>query len=412
MPILDRRRPTQRRPERRVVDEDDDIELPPYEPLACPLTNEAKRAIAELSNSRDVHRYQNHIKSSITNLSQSVADINDVTRERHEMIKRLAAKRAESESQEKSQREDEVEEHTAALDAEVPRLTKEAEAAVRDLIDRQVQLDDDKAALAETVDYYQQLPAAPSSRSRRRTRHRAEDVDGEDGGAEEGEELAAPALPDQSVIDTLRQHRDEKVREYEKMNAYQRYAVNNDYAGFKKLWHDAVHGDTGAPLPNAKRWFDDAGNPVMPRTVSGDSQDVKNEGEGAEDDEDEDVVIAGEVRDYRCPLSMQEYKEPYSNRMCSHTYEKEWIVDMLRKQPNKRSQCVVPGCSKEFGLEDFYHDDVILRKMKRAQQLQRLAEEGGSSSVDEDGDDDNPQEVRRRKLARSQKRKVEEIDDE
>lgn len=363
MPILDRRRPTQRRPERRVADDEDDdaaCDLPEYEPLACHLTNEAKRAIAELSNGRDMHRYQGHIKESVKHLGNSVAAANDALRERHQEIRRLAARRAESESDsgplDKSQREEDVEAHVEnVLGVRVPELTAEMEAAMRDLVDRQIRLDDDKAALADTVDYFQRLPPAPPRRRRQRN---GEDGEG-DGEEEEDEEEPAP---EHSVIDTLQQHRAAKTREYERLNAYQRYALNNDYAAFRKLWHDAHHGDSGPPLPNAKRWFDDAGNPVMPRAV--DSQDAKDgAGGGAgggDEDEDEDLVIAGEVRDYRCPLSMQEYKHPYSNRLCNHTYEKQWIVEMLRKAPGQRAECVVAGCSKvRFSLKTLIPPEVF-----------------------------------------------------
>ncbi|KAF9876247.1 hypothetical protein CkaCkLH20_06190 [Colletotrichum karsti] len=399
MPILDRRR-QQRRPERRVADNGDDqtLDLPPYEPLACPLTNEAKRAIAELSNTRDVHRYQTHIKNSIQHLGQSVMDINDVTRDTRDSVARVAAKRPESALEDKSERELGLEKHLAALEADVPTISAEAEAALRDLIDRQVQLEDDKAALVATVDYFQSLPA-PAARPRRGQQ------DGEGEGQDEDVEMPPP---EQSVIDTLRQHRAEKQREYERLNAYQRYALNNDYAAFKKLWHESVHGDNGPPVPNAKRWFDDAGNPVVPRMSAG--QDVKNEGGAAEDDEDDDLIIASEVRDYRCPLSMAEFQEPYSNHVCNHTYEKQWLVDMLRKAPGGRGVCAVPGCEKSFQLSDFYDDRVILRKMKRAQELQRLAEQEGSSSSDDD-DDDRPA-VKSERRSQGRKRKMETIDDD
>ncbi|KAK2041331.1 E3 SUMO-protein ligase nse2, partial [Colletotrichum somersetense] len=349
MPVLERRRPGQRRPERRVIDDDDEAprsDLPEYEPLACPLTAEAKRAIAELSNSRDVHRYQNHVKASIGHLSSAVAGINDSVRNCHEKLQRYNEKRAESndlDSQEKSQRELELEAHMATLDDEVSRLTAEAEAALRNLIDRQVELDDEKAALSETVSYFQ---AIPEQAPRQRRRARAEANVDNSNMDEEGDTVNdLPPPPDHSVIDLLRQYRTEKAHAYRRQPAYQRYALNNDYAAFKKLWHDAVHGDTEVPLPNAKRWFDNAGNPVMSATYR-QPGNVKGEpGARGADDSDEDLVIAGEIRDYRCPLSMQLFENPVSNNVCSHTYEKQWIVDMLRKAPMKRAQCPVAGCS-------------------------------------------------------------------
>ncbi|KAK2003508.1 hypothetical protein LX36DRAFT_651106 [Colletotrichum falcatum] len=417
MPVLERRRPGQRRPERRVIDDDDEAPgsyLPEYEPLACPLTAEAKRAIAELSNSRDVHRYQNHVKASISHLSSSVAGINDSVRTRHEHLQRIVEKRAESndlDSQEKSQRELDLEAHTATLDDEVPRLTAEAEAALRDLIDRQVELDDEKAALVETVSYFQ---AIPEQAPRQRRRPRAE-TNGDDSNMdEEGDTVDdLPPPPDHSVIDILRQYRADKTRAYQHQPAYQRYALNNDYAAFKKLWHDAAYGDTEVPLPNAKRWFDSAGNPVMPATRR-QPGNIKGElGAQGADDSDEDIVIAGEVRDYRCPLSLQEFENPVSNKVCSHTYEKQWIVDMLQQAPMKRAQCPVAGCSMELGLEDLYDDQVILRKMKRAlEEQRRREEEEADGSISDEENEDEPRRVKREARGKSQKRKVEEIDDE
>ncbi|OBR09300.1 E3 SUMO-protein ligase nse2 [Colletotrichum higginsianum IMI 349063] len=384
MPILERRRPGQRRPERRVVDDDDDVpgsDLPEYETLACPLSAEAKRAIADLSNSRDVHRYQNHVKTSIRHLGFSVVGINDAIRTRHETLKRFAEKRAESndlESQEKSQRELDVEAHTAALEEEIPRLTAEAEAALRDLIDRQIELDDEKAALTDTVSYFQALPEqAPRQRRRPCAVANADDSNAEEDG-DAVDDLLPP--PDQSVIDILRQNRADKAREYQRQSAYQRYALNNDYAAFKKLWHDAVHGDTEMPLPNAKHWFDNAGNPVMPMRRSP-ANTGDEPGAQAADQSDEDIVIAGEVRDYRCPLSMQLFENPVSNN--------------------------------ELGLDDLYDDPVILRKMKRAlEEQRRLDEEAAEESSSDVEDEDEPRPVKREARSKSHKRKVEEIDDE
>ncbi|KAI3537349.1 hypothetical protein CABS03_02218 [Colletotrichum abscissum] len=404
MPVLSRR--GQRRPERRIADdEDDDSE---YEPLSCPLSAEAKRAIADLSNSRDVHRYENHLKASIRHLGFSVVGINDAVRTRHEALARFAEKRAESQShQEKSQRELDVEAHTAALDDEVPRLTAEAEAALRDLIDRQTELLDEKAALADTVNYFQTLP---DGRTRAEANGRGGDADEDDNDA--ADESVLPPPPEYSVIDILRQQRADKLTEYERMTAYQRYAVNNDYAAFKKLWHDAAHGDAEVSLPNAKRWFDDAGNPVMPtvsrRGGSGDGESAAAAARGAEaDDSDDDLVIAGENREYRCPLSMQLFKDPVSSSACSHTFEKAAITEFLRRSPGHRAQCPVAGCSKEIALNDFFDDPVILRKMKRALEQQRRREEEEEEREGEESDGNGDGDEPRRK-----KRKVEEIVDD
>lgn len=119
-----------------------------------------------------------------------------------------------------------------------------------------------------------------------------------------------------------------------------RYGDNNDYKNFKRTIHDASHaGQDKPPLPRAKNWFPE-----------------ENEDYAAEDS-DEDVVIESATTNLKCTFTLQYFKEPYSNNLCPHTFEKYAIVDYINdsgtsfsqsngQRGEKRASCTIPGCGK------------------------------------------------------------------
>lgn len=131
--------------------------------------------------------------------------------------------------------------------------------------------------------------------------------------------------------------------------------------------------------------------------------------EALSDDSDDDIEIAGEVQSLKCPLTLQIFKEPYSNKVCQHTFEKYAIVEyynknaagemqasQARRRPEpigpKTIECPVAGCSERLQLADFYEDQFMLRKIKRLEaengndnEESRMQEDDGDS--DEDNED-------------------------
>jgi E3 SUMO-protein ligase NSE2 len=143
---------------------------------------------------------------------------------------------------------------------------------------------------------------------------------------------------DQSIqgpLHVYRELRAKKRDEYAALSAHQRYALNNEYATFKKLWHDGMVGEEGPPLADASRWFDAQGDPVMPGL-----------GDAAEDaeDSDDDIAVEREVISLICPITQQMMEEPYSNRKCKHTFEKAAILHHLGV--SDPIQCPQTGCSQ------------------------------------------------------------------
>lgn len=289
-------------------------ELPEYEPPDCPLDETSRRAIAALANPADARDYPRRLGESYEFLKDSVRDLNDHHVLRRGQLKGMQEKRRErgGAGAEPSEHERQLAEAVEALRDAVPGLTRASEAAVRAVIDWQAELADEEKALDEAVarleEDYAQYAAA------------AQEQDPDD---EPPRPAGARAL--------FAEARDGLRAEYAATTMYQRYGLSNEYIQFKKLWHDAVHADDGRPLPEAARWFGRDGAPA--------------EDADAEDDDD-DLIIAGEIQDFRCPLSMQVMTNPYTAPACKHTFEKAAIYEYLGPQPNRVVQCPQTGCAK------------------------------------------------------------------
>ncbi|KAF4992184.1 hypothetical protein FGRMN_7315 [Fusarium graminum] len=342
-----------------------DIALPKYEPPVCPLTDAARRSLNDLSNTRPTAVYQQQINESIRLLGFSVSDIHERLRTQRETLAGHKARR-EDKGTARSEEEQRLEEHLVEFEERVNTLTESSEKAVRDLIDRRAELEDEDGIIRGVYD----TVTAEAEEQRQRVEAQ-----------EDGEEGEREQLTTSSVIAVYKDLRAKQESEYKNMSAYQRYAVHNDYTGFKKLWHDAVAGEEGPPLPDASRWFTQNGEPVMHGAVSG-------MGAEHDDDDDDDIAVAREVISINCPLTLQPMKDPFTNRNCKHTFEKSALLEYLPMRGE--SQCPQAGCSQTFSRarfdQEFFNDQAMVRRIKRVRQAQEQQEM--EEDDDADGDDD------------------------
>ena len=107
------------------------------------------------------------------------------------------------------------------------------------------------------------------------------------------------------------------------LTVHSRYASNNDYIGFRKIIHDALHpGDDAPPMPKASTWFPDSqvtlgaadGNASQPAPVAND---------------DDEVAIASEKKSLKCPITLLTMTDPLSSTKCPHSFERSAILGML-----------------------------------------------------------------------------------
>ncbi|EOO01806.1 putative chromosomal organization and dna repair protein [Phaeoacremonium minimum UCRPA7] len=376
--------------------------LPPYEPPSCPLNDAGKRALAELANSRDTKKYETHVNRSIDLLRGSVGAINDRLQIRRNHAQRLAEKIQEGGGS--SDRADELaqaQQLAVEIGEEVDGLTARSETAMREVIDLKVALEDERAVVQ---DLQGQVTEHQESASHHRQRGEAEE------GEDEDEEMvdAAPPVP---ILDLLKTGREAKAAEYNKLGMYEKYATQNDYILFKKTWHDAVHPDDDIPLPDATTWFGKDGQSA----TTGKKRRGRRTTQA--DDDDDEIMVEREVISYKCPLTLATFKEPYSSKLCKHTFEKSAILGMIR-QGGGQIQCPQTGCSQVLKAKDLFLDDVIVRKIKRAQEAEKRAQEESDSEPDEDGDRSmaiqGERDIKAERVERSQRgrRVVEDIEDE
>ncbi|OIW25193.1 hypothetical protein CONLIGDRAFT_84590 [Coniochaeta ligniaria NRRL 30616] len=377
---------------------DSSNELPPYEPPSQPLNDAARRALAQISNNRSTRKFDDHLKKSTELIRDAVGATNDRAWENHATLQQRVEKLAQA-GKDKTEADLELENYVAKLGEDVSATTGQLEAGLRDVIDYRVELEDEPAVLdmvrGELESQAQNWRPREGANMSKKKEPRPSAADGlgdamnddEDAGEEENEEDSEMREPEDrtaltGVNDVLQKVRQSKAEDWTRLDMGQRYAKHNDYIMFKRTLHDAQHPTDDATLPHASAWFGPDGRPVLSKIGETDAP-------GEDDDE---LQIAGEVRTFRCPLSLQVMEEPYSNNKCKHTFDKKAIVDFITTN-NGVVQCPETGCTQQLSIQDFFLDKILLRKIKRQQQADAQKdkddfgmEQDEEEQVDEDGD--------------------------
>jgi hypothetical protein len=123
--------------------------------------------------------------------------------------------------------------------------------------------------------------------------------------------------------------------------------------------HDALHpGENAPPVPHASTWF-----PEDNLNESAGSRRRRNNTTDNTNNDDDEIQMTGVTFNLKCPLTLQVFKEPYSNNVCSHTFEKSAFLAYFNssatvfaqpgqrgrgQQPQgpKRAKCPQSGCDK------------------------------------------------------------------
>ncbi|KAK0640890.1 zinc-finger of the MIZ type in Nse subunit-domain-containing protein [Cercophora newfieldiana] len=376
--------------------------LPPYEPPAQVLGEASRRELANVASNNDARKYQHHLVKSTDSLRDAVGAINEHLASQRAHLARLQER---SKGGEKSQVQLHLEESIAELEATVPDLTSQIEEALREVIDFRAELEDEKKVFENVIELagaqqprVERRPKLPAQRRSRQQAAEGDELDDEDAAEEpEDEEMpdAQDEVPIQGLPALLEAQRDALANEYAALTVHQRYAENNDYRAFKKVWHSALHPDEDVPLADASTWFDAQGRPTWETA--------------GQADEDDELVVERVVTDLKCPLSLTIMTEPYSNRKCKHTFQKSSILEFLQ-QNRGRAKC--PVCTTDITTADLYLDDAFQRKVKRAMEAERQER---AEVEDEDDDVGNSSVVagpsRNIKMERGRSRRAEDVEE-
>ncbi|KAF2117226.1 zinc-finger of the MIZ type in Nse subunit-domain-containing protein, partial [Lophiotrema nucula] len=353
--------------------------LPPYQKPSHPLDPAAQRKLANLYSRQTATNLQAHNKQAEDFITNAAALINDHLRDREERVDRRRKK------WEKGVHAEEQEDEEASLDRfkdTVDEMTTKLEEGMRQVIDGRAAVERHEETMnwlsghaphAMLTEHQTQMTQR-QSQARPQRRRRGEDEDMEDAEEDEGQPTPGPTPltgerinltgPSEMFADSL----ERRKTTYLNYSHYTRYAQNNAYVGFKKMVHDARYGDNAPALPRPETWFTERGEPQPGVTVT------QNDA-----DSDDDIVMDRETISRRCPITFQEFQEPYTSKKCPHSFEKNAVLQMIR-QSNLRTQgvraieCPVPGCSQTLSADDLHEDVILIRKIKRMQQAEDVEE--------------------------------------
>lgn len=330
--------------------------LPPYKKPSHPLNPTAQIKLRQIYDHRTSLSLKDHNKQAIKCLTEAAESINDQLREREE---RVARRRKKWEKGERLDVKEVEERELDELQRKVDDMTRRLEESVRGVIDsgEGVQrIEDSLNWIRENApgqleqEYATQMNQRQSQSQQRQTQ--ADHDEDDERGEEEGPTPGPTPLSQERVTLTgaselFKDHMERKKNEYLSFSHSARYAKNNDYIGFKSMVHDAKYGDNGPPLPHSDTWFAERGAPAPGVTAT------------QEDAEDEDDIVVDKATvSTRCPITFQQFKEPYTSKKCPHTYEKYAILEMIRRsgltignggprgRGEKAVQCPVTGCDQ------------------------------------------------------------------
>ncbi|KAF2279727.1 uncharacterized protein EI97DRAFT_448390 [Westerdykella ornata] len=399
-PRLSTARPTPSRPSRPSTTTTTlPSALPPYRKPSHPLTPEAQQKLAHIYSTKDAETLEKKTAQAIQLLTQLAGTINDALRERDARVQR---RRKKWENGERAEEQEVEEEKLRVLREEVGRMTEGLERSVREAIDdgeagRRIQevlawlkreagvrMRREWEGRMSQVQTQTQMQTQGRQTQTQKRRRRDTDADMDDGEEEEEEDegltpgptpLGQERVELTGLSDMYTDRMERKRLEYQSFSHQARYAQNNDYIGFKQVVHDATFGDDGPPLPRAETWFSERGAPAPGITAMGDG-------------DDDDIVMDRATVSTRCPITFQQFKEPFSSKKCPHSFEKTAILQFIRRSETKvrgerAIQCPVSGCEQMLTANDLHEDLVLIRKIKRMQKAEAQdAEESESEEED------------------------------
>ncbi|KAK5135809.1 hypothetical protein LTR08_004636 [Meristemomyces frigidus] len=372
-------------------------QLPPYEPPVFTLNPAAQRALAALAQASSLRKLDKSLKDAQAAVSNAATEINDRLTFTERETALLTKKRKRTQPEEEGAEEDEpgdsqdagqAEKNLDLLRERVDKMTNRMDESMRKLIDGQHSVGFIKDSLATTAEEARANASTQAStqnlrtqRSQRRTRRVGagsgsdEDVEEEEYPDFQPTDPTAGTQPTQSTIATFRTKLDNAKTRYQSHTLHDRYAENNDYREFRQVVYDARNpGDNAPPMPHARDWFPEGDVPAPGITA--------RPQEGADDDDD-DIAIERSNISTKCPLTLQEFKNPLSSKKCQHSFEKVAIMEMIGQRGSV--QCPVPGCGNTLTKADLHTDAVLLRKIKRIQRAKELEEEEADEKDNEVG---------------------------
>ena len=372
---------------------------PNYEPPQFTLNPEAQRALADLARKHQLKQLDDSFANAQGAITLCAAGINEQLARRDAHFKKLRQRQQSSQNGENEIDIGAVEAELEGMRVKVENMTKRMEEGMRKMIDGRHAIDHMKGSVASVADAARADASTQAStlntRSQGRRRRGGDAEDDEDANEEEEYQDFTPTDPaggTQPVLSVsgawMRKIDDEKMR-YQSFTLAQRYAKENDYINFKGMVHSSRFPDGDLQPPHASTWFTENGAVPQPGVTGG----------AAGDDEDDDIQIQRSKTSTKCPLTLQEFKDPVTSSKCQHSFEASAIMEMLRNSNDrigaqrgprgggeKAVRCPVASCDHMLAKGDLKEDPVVRYTIQRLQRARRLEEEEDEDDEGEDGE--------------------------
>ncbi|KAF2098328.1 hypothetical protein NA57DRAFT_77117 [Rhizodiscina lignyota] len=347
--------------------------VPTYEPPSFPLSSNQQRALQTLLQTHSLNKLKTHIAAAGERLTDDVGKVNDRLHEREERLQRRGARN--DQDAEPNDELEKLEKQLQDVKERVEKMTQRMDESIRKMIDGEYNVLSVETSIAAVSN--QAVSASQAARHSQSQRQRCA-ANGEDDEDDEDEEMpdfdptdpaasrATQNPPAFSLSESFRTRLQDEKDKYQTRSLSERYTKNNTYIGFKRVVHDTLHPDDGIPLPHPRTWFNEGNRPEPGVTDAG----------NAAEDSDDDIAIARETISTKCPLTLREFKDPFTSKKCPHTFEKEAILGLMGgRGVHRHVQCPVSGCEQVLTPSDLHTDPIIIRKIQRIQRSRRADEE-------------------------------------
>lgn len=376
---------------------------PNYEPPQFALNPEAQRALADLARKHQLKQLDDSFENAQSAITLCAAGINEQLSRRETHFKKLRQRQQASHDGEGEVDLGAAEAELEGIRVKVENMTKRMEEGMRKMIDGRHAIEHMKGSVASVADAARAEASTQAStlntRSQGRRRRGGDGEDDEDANEEEEYQDFTPTDPaggTQPVLSVsgawMRKIDDEKMR-YQNFTMAQRYAKENDYINFKGMVHSSRFPDGDLQQPHASTWFTENGAVPQPG--------VTGAGEAGDEDDDDDIQIQRSKTSTKCPLTLQEFKDPVTSSKCQHSFEASAIMEMLRNSSDriggqrgprggqtgeKAVRCPVASCDHMLTKADLKVDPVVRYTIQRLQRARRLEEEEDEDDEGEDGE--------------------------
>lgn len=129
----------------------------------------------------------------------------------------------------------------------------------------------------------------------------------------------------------------------------------------KKVYEEKIASLSDAELHNHQKVI------AFKDSIRNCQSQAEQESAGNMEELDEDILVSQPKVNFTCPLTQVEMINPVKNKKCTHHYEEEAILNLIKNRHNQKKKCRCPvvGCGNSDVKEaDLVLDQVLRRRIQ------------------------------------------------